>query len=189
MIQDIYPHKLNNHYNPHVQIEREDIVLCIVNGKILVQEKRWEENELVFPRMKDITGKKEAEYRYLFAIDSVRYFLLACALEAEEITGSYIYVDEKSLRKEGIGPKDCLFAAITAKHLADWYRDTKFCGRCGHEMMHSDKERAMVCPVCQYTAYPRIMPAVIVGVTNGERLLITRYRTGFRYNALIAGFT
>ena len=43
MIQDIYPHKLNNHYNPHVQIEREDIVLCIVNGKILVQEKRWEE--------------------------------------------------------------------------------------------------------------------------------------------------
>ena len=189
MIQDIYPHKLNNHYNPHVQIEREDIVLCIVNGKILVQEKRWEENELVFPRMKDITGKKEAEYRYLFAIDSVRYFLLACALGAEEITGSYIYVDEKSLRKEGIGPKDCLFAAITAKHLADWYRDTKFCGRCGHEMMHSDKERAMVCPVCQYTAYPRIMPAVIVGVTNGERLLITRYRTGFRYNALIAGFT
>ena len=39
MIQDIYPHKLNNHYNPHVQIEREDIVLCIVNGKILVQER------------------------------------------------------------------------------------------------------------------------------------------------------
>ena len=30
---------------------------------------------------------------------------------------------------------------------------------------------------------------MIVGVTNGERLLITRYRTGFRYNALIAGFT
>ena len=47
----------------------------------------------------------------------------------------------------------------------------------------------MVCPACHYTAYPRIMPAVIVGVTNGDKLLITRYRTGFRYNALIAGFT
>lgn len=33
------------------------------------------------------------------------------------------------------------------------------------------------------------MPAVIVGVTNGDKLLITGYRTGFRYNALIAGFT
>ena len=47
----------------------------------------------------------------------------------------------------------------------------------------------MVCPACHYTAYPRIMPAVIVGVANGDKLLITRYRTGFRYNALIAGFT
>ena len=56
-------------------------------------------------------------------------------------------------------------------------------------MIHSKKERAMVCEACHYTAYPRIMPAVIVGVTNGDKLLITRYRTGFRYNALVAGFT
>ena len=55
--------------------------------------------------------------------------------------------------------------------------------------MSMETERAMVCPACHYTAYPRIMPAVIVGVTNGDKLLITRYRTGFRYNALIAGFT
>ena len=33
------------------------------------------------------------------------------------------------------------------------------------------------------------MPAVSVGVINGNRLLITRYRTGFAHNALIAGFT
>ena len=33
------------------------------------------------------------------------------------------------------------------------------------------------------------MPAVIVGVKNGDKLLITRYRTGFAHNALIAGFT
>ena len=126
MIQDIYPHQLNNHYDPGVQAKKEDTLLCIVNGRILVEETCFEENELRFPRV---------------------------------------------------------------KHLADWYRDTKFCGRCGHEMQHSKTERAMVCPACHYTAYPRIMPAVIVGVTNGDKLLITRYRTGFRYNALIAGFT
>lgn len=33
------------------------------------------------------------------------------------------------------------------------------------------------------------MPAVIVGVIRDEQLLLTRYRTGFAYNALIAGFT
>lgn len=47
----------------------------------------------------------------------------------------------------------------------------------------------MVCPNCGKTFYPRIMPAVIVGVKNGDKLLLTRYRTGFAYNALIAGFT
>ena len=35
----------------------------------------------------------------------------------------------------------------------------------------------------------RIGTAVIVGVINGDKLLLTKYRTGFKYNALIAGFT
>ncbi len=55
-------------------------------------------------------------------------------------------------------------------------------------MKHSEKERAMVCCDCGYTVYPRIMPAVIVAVRNGEKLLLTKYRTGIRHNALIAGF-
>ncbi len=49
----------------------------------------------------------------------------------------------------------------------------------------------MKCPKCGYTCYPRIMPAVIVGVLDPatERILVTRYRGGYRHNALIAGFT
>lgn len=189
MIQDIYPHQLNNHYDPGVHAKKEDTLLCIVNGRILVEETCFEENELRFLRVKDLADEYVADIRYLFAIDGSRYFLCDHLLEQRDIPEGYAYVDEKSLRKEGIGPDEALFAAVTGKHLADWYRDTKFCGRCGHEMQHSKTERAMVCPACHYTAYPRIMPAVIVGVTNGDKLLITRYRTGFRYNALIAGFT
>lgn len=215
MIQDIYPHKLNNHFDPEVKAGNEDILLCITDGKILVQERRFEDNEIVFPRVKDVREiafpgvedvskvafskvkdgadscmeSGEANLRYLFSIDETKYFLLDTMLGAGEIPEGYAYVDERCLRKEGIGPDDHLFAAITGKHLADWYRDTRFCGRCGHRMIHSKKERAMVCEACHYTAYPRIMPAAIVGVTNGDKLLITRYRTGFRYNALIAGFT
>ncbi len=189
MIQDIYPHKLNNHYDPKMQAKGEDILLCIVNGRILVEETGFEENELRFPRIKDLSEAYVADSRYLFSIDDTRYFLCDRLLEEKELPKGYAYVGEKSLRKEGIGPAESLFAAVTGKHLADWYGDTRFCGRCGHEMVHSETERAMVCPACHYTAYPRIMPAVIVGVTNGDKLLITRYRTGFRYNALIAGFT
>ncbi len=37
--------------------------------------------------------------------------------------------------------------------------------------------------------YPRINPAVIVGVVHGDALLLAKYRTGFAHNALVAGFT
>ena len=47
----------------------------------------------------------------------------------------------------------------------------------------------MICQKCGNVIYPRINPAVIIGVTNGNRLLLTRYRTGFAHNALVAGFT
>ena len=47
----------------------------------------------------------------------------------------------------------------------------------------------MRCPACGNIIYPRINPAVIVGVIKGDSILITRYRTGYGHNALVAGFT
>jgi NAD+ diphosphatase len=46
------------------------------------------------------------------------------------------------------------------------------------------------CPNCGNLIFPRISPAVIIGVTNGEKLLMSKYagRAYTRY-ALIAGFT
>ncbi|MGN0481187.1 MAG: NAD(+) diphosphatase [Lachnospiraceae bacterium] len=189
MIQDIYPHIFNNQFDCRARAGSEDMVLNICDGKILIDLKAFDENRLAFPRVKDIDDVKESAYTYLFAIDDTRYYLFKYILEGKRVPSGYGYVEERSLRREGMGPDENLFAAITGKHLSDWYRDTQFCGRCGHKMLHKSNERAMSCEVCHYTAYPRIMPAVIVGVINGEKMLITRYRTGFAHNALIAGFT
>lgn len=81
-----------------------------------------------------------------------------------------------------------IFAAYTAFHLRQWYQTNVFCGACGARTVFDDKERAKVCPKCGNRIYPRINPAVIIGVTNGDRLLITRYARGFAHNALVAGF-
>ena len=53
----------------------------------------------------------------------------------------------------------------------------------------SDTERALVCPHCGRIIYPRILPAVIIGVTDKDRLLMTKY-AGRRipFYALVAGF-
>lgn len=187
MIQDIYPHKLFNQYDGDASPEPDDIALNIYDGKLLVYKEKFDELCLAFPSIE--TLGIDREYRYLFAIDEQRYFLLEGQLQDDELPEGTEYVAERSIRIEGIGPDEEVFAAITGKHLADWYRDSKFCGRCGAKMVHSDRERAMKCESCGNRVYPRIMPAVIVGVTNGDKILLTKYKTGFAHNALIAGFT
>ena len=48
----------------------------------------------------------------------------------------------------------------------------------------------MKCKDCGRVIYPRINPAVIVGVTNGDEILMTKYRgRDIPYFALVAGFT
>ena len=48
------------------------------------------------------------------------------------------------------------------------------------------------CPKCGNLIYPRISPSVIVAVTDGDRILCTKYNRGrneYQKYALVAGFT
>ena len=73
--------------------------------------------------------------------------------------------------------------------LLRWYTGNRFCGACGAENRHSEKERALVCPRCGRVLYPKICPAVIVAITDGDRLLLTKYAgRAYKRYALVAGF-
>ena len=54
MVQDIYPHKLHNEFDPNIQATPKDVLLCIVNGKILIHLNCFENKEVVFPKVKEI---------------------------------------------------------------------------------------------------------------------------------------
>ncbi|MDY6305916.1 MAG: NAD(+) diphosphatase [Oribacterium sp.] len=111
-------------------------------------------------------------------------------LLAEGILPGYSFTTWRELRKEALGPQYMIFTAITAYQLANWYQSNRFCGRCGQPMKRDTVERALRCTVCGKIVYPRIVPAVIVGVTNGDRLLVTKYANRpISYYALVAGFT
>ena len=188
MIQDIFPHKLYNQYRPDIQPGKDDYVICIKDQNMLVNKKQMDHLVLEFPRVGDFTQK--LNLRYLLSVDDEHYFIYDQQDKAEEpLLSGYDYMDIRKIRKSGSAPRYRIFALLTAKHLYDWYRDNVFCGRCGEKMVHSKKERAMMCKCCGYVSYPRIMPAVIVGVRDKDRLLITRYRNGYQHNALVAGFT
>ena len=88
-------------------------------------------------------------------------------------------------------PKEECYAGETAYHLYVWYRDNSFCGRCGERFEYSHQERAMICPSCGNVIYPKIAPAVIVGILNasGDKIVMTRYAgREYKGHALVAGF-
>ena len=179
MIQDIAPSKLENTYSFHVPTAEDFILLFEDDGKLVVNA---ENGRLRFTTGKDIPINGAT---YLFSVDQTRFFLAQRGTAAPE-TG----FERKSIRElRNIGQGKEVFAAFTAYHLWRWYTDNQFCGRCGHINEHHETERAMKCPRCGNVTYPRINPAVIVGVIKDDCLLITRYRTGYAHNALVAGFT
>ena len=180
MIQDIAPHVLCNQYR-HFTPSENDPVFCFYDEKVLI---RLEDDQLSFPKVKDLDANQE-DLIYLFSIDSAHLFLY---LKQTERDGCE-YIDFRTIRRKSLRPKESVYALFTAYHLAVWYLNSAYCGRCGHKTVHSENERAMVCPGCGNIIYPRINPAVIVGVINEDQILITKYKSGFRHNALIAGFT
>ena len=179
MIQDIYPSKLNNNFID-AKISANDYVLWFnTEGKVYV---KINDNQIEFVAGSDV---KEIPVVYLFSVDDQKYFL---SLEGPDFQNSeYGYYSTRELRDKTSGKE--LFAAFTAYHLWKWYIDNQYCGKCADKLVPSKNERALVCNSCGNTVYPRINPAVIVGVIKEDKILITRYRKGYAHNALVAGFT
>jgi NAD+ diphosphatase len=59
-------------------------------------------------------------------------------------------------------------AAGRAVQLVEWARTHRFCGRCATPTEPSHGERAMRCPACGLSAFPRLAPAMITLVTRGD---------------------
>lgn len=70
-----------------------------------------------------------------------------------------------------------------------WWRDHRFCGRCGQETGFHPHERAKWCEPCGIPWYPRLAPCVIVVIRREDRLLLARSsRARHHFYSLIAGF-
>ena len=180
MIQDIWPEHLNNAFR-NIQAQAEAPILCFEDGKVAAKHAQ---GRLIFPTGKDFA--EGCECIYAFAAAGRDWFLIYGNIEAPE---GYDLYSLHALRKTELDGNLDIFIVYTAFHLWKWYTTSRFCGACGQKTQPAADERAMVCPDCGNRIYPRINPAVIVGVINGDSLLITKYRSGFRHNALVAGFT
>ena len=184
MIQDIAPHTYHNEYKP-VAPDKESHILAYEEGKILMKK---DGKTMTLPNFGELEGKVEnlyENYIYLFSVDEEHFYLIP-DLDTSLLPG-YQFEITRVLRTAE--PQYLAFAGITGYQLFQWYSKRRFCGCCGQPMVHDKTERKMICPSCGNGEYPVLSPAVIVGVTNGDKLILSKYegRNHTRY-AMIAGF-
>lgn len=197
MIQDIAPHNLDIAYID-TEPNNDSAILFFQKGHLLVGQKRHAHaEEICFPTYGEVRGKCE-KLIYLFRLDEQSFFYY----NVDEKKEPQQLVEKINLKQDIVYewqprqffrtalPKEYALAAITAMHLEGWYEKNHYCGVCGHPLAHDTKERMLRCGKCNNMVYPRINPAVIVGVTHEDKLLLTKYRgRAYKKYALVAGFT
>ena len=191
MIQDIAPHRLANEYHAEARPQEGEWVLFVRGQELAVRRTNDGDHlSFVLPRVGD-AGVPSEGLTYLFSFDGRSCWLASDAGLADPPRG-FELVHNRVLRMEGRGPRELMYVAYTAVHLGGWYASTRYCGSCGARMEHHGTLRAMTCPHCGNTVFPRLNPAVIVCIRDPQRnkIVLTRYARG-RYvpiDALVAGF-
>ena len=185
MIQDIGEHTFDNQYHP-CPPDRESYALYYEDHAALV---RKYPDRIEFPKFRDIERLNEDIYEdavYLFSIDGERYYLVE---EINRERQSHFTMENTEIFRYA-EPQYLAFAGITGYQLHNWYQSRRFCGKCGRRMKKDSKERMLYCESCHNMEFPKICPAVIIGVTDGDKILMSKYagRTYKKY-ALLAGFT
>ena len=190
MIQDLDFGKLDNQYHPQ-QPQLQDAVVCFQDGAVLLR--RDEGGFLHFPTWQQVSAWCESwshwdcgPCRYIFNLQQQNVFLWMGRSGACPDEG-FFYEKVATLRE--MTSKSLCFGVMTAWHLYCWYRSNQFCGCCGAPTRHDDVERMMRCDACGNMIFPRIAPAVIIAVTDGDKLILSQYagRGTTRYG-LLAGF-
>lgn len=181
MIQDIAPYTYCNDYI-NQQPSDNSVVLYFQEQLVMVGE---ENGEIKFPLYSEWKNQK-VEFIYLFSIDDTTYYL--ANTNSKVLLAGYVMKNIQIFRTAL--PRHTAFAGITAFQLNNWYKENQFCGKCGSKMMRGAKERNLYCENCHHIQYPKISPAMIVAVTDGDKLLMSKYAQGeYRKYALLAGFT
>lgn len=79
---------------------------------------------------------------------------------------------------------------IRASHIAQWRRESCFCGTCGTKNTDVTGQTQRLCPNCGRIEFPRICPAVITAITDNENRLLLAHNKKFRTGVYshISGF-
>lgn len=173
MFHEIDPHQYSLQYK-HITISDSDyVIIGDFNQSVLLINNK-------IPTYSLLKDQLKSNYQYLFSIDDDNYFMFY-----DQLDGEYTKVRQiiKTL------PSKDAFACATGHHLYSWYYNHQYCGICKNKLVPHKTLRALYCENCKQLLFPTISPAVIIGIVNEDKILMSQYAgREYKGNALIAGF-
>ena len=180
MIQEIQPHVFHKEFEAR-SVTPQDIVFVCRGDTLLLKA---EDKVLHLPTVEEL-GIDPQACRSLFKQDHRWYVMLKeGSMDPPE---GWAYYTKHQYRE--FGPFEALWPTAVAGSLNRWYQASQFCGFCGEKLEDSPSQLARICPRCGKKVRPKIMPAVIAGIRNGNKILLTRYNgPASKRVALVAGY-
>ncbi len=183
MLHEIFPQRFSNEFVETRGVGDSDYILHYSNNSLLL---KTEDHNLAIPtRMEVGNHLSMMKTTYLFSLNGI-----ACFLVWDDNIASgdeFVYKDISFFRT--FPQPGFAWAAVVGYQLMNWYAQNRFCGSCGAITIEKKNERALVCTNCQTTIYPKISPAIIVAIIDGDKILLARNST-FIHNwySLVAGY-
>jgi len=182
MLHDIEPHIFNNRFIENAAEHENDYILHYKNNAILLL---GNETGHGIPRRRDFGGSIDTtQTMHVFTLNGQNCFLLR---DYDGNNECFAYHDHAFLRT--MPCREFAYIGAVGIHIANWVSDNAYCSRCGSKTDLKKTERAVICPSCGFTVYPKISPAVIAAITCNDKILLARgkhFRSAFY--SLIAGY-
>lgn len=137
MIHEIFPHRFDNSYIADRKAQDNDLIFNYADNSILFKVKG---DDFTLPQKKDLPRITDSiETIFLFTLDSDSCFLVPGNLNCGR--PDLVYKEVTIFRT--LIQQEIAWAAIAGYHLANWYLQNRFCGKCGTATLHKADERAL----------------------------------------------
>jgi len=171
--------------NTSKKSESHDLYFTFFKGSLLVKKEESTLNVPVFHEITNLNIQYENEF-FLGEIEGKACFTIEASSEIK-FPENFELIPLRDMGE--LVDEELFLIAGRANQILNWDNTHRFCGKCGSKTENKKSEMAKVCPTCNHVMYPVICPAIIVAVTNGDKILLA-HNKGFNNNmySLIAGF-
>lgn len=147
----------------------ESLWFVFIENEMLIIK---DSDNLLIPTYKDLKNYIKLLDNYHYIGDYQKQNCYCLEIPKNLFKGNFEFITLRKL--QSIFNSSLFFVCGRAYQILHWQNNTKFCGRCGCELIIDTHKISKDCTKCQLTHYPKITPAIAVAITKDNYILLAK---------------